>query len=61
MASGRNPAGRFILFAAKFLDKMIDQDGDIAPALAQRRDAYGNDIQPVIQILSEIFLFAPIL
>src|SRR5512139_1060223 len=53
----RHPAGRFIFFAAKFLGKMIDQHGDITPAFTQRRDFYGNDIQPVVQVLPEFTIF----
>ena len=45
-APGRAPA-------SERLQDVIDQQGDVLPALAQRRDDEGDDVQPVEEILPE--------
>ncbi|MBI5885112.1 MAG: hypothetical protein HZB85_00805 [Deltaproteobacteria bacterium] len=36
-----------------FFDKIGHEDGDILLALAQRRYLYGDDVQPVVEVVAE--------
>ena len=71
-ADGRCPANRmqavfargrrhaFDLLAVRggeLLDKIVDQDRDVLAPLAERRQADGDDLEPVVQVAAERALF----
>ena len=49
-------AGRAPMTSALALGEVAGQDGDVAPALAQRRERDGEHIEAIEQILAELTL-----
>jgi len=54
---GGNAPDIFVIGLAVFFDKEVSKKQDIGSAFAKRRNVNGKHVQPVIEILAELFFF----
>ena len=51
--AGKHPGDLLVVRVGEFPQEVVGQERDVAGALAQRRDLHLDDVESVVQVLSE--------